>query len=170
MNIILFGFKGSGKTHFGKRLALELKRPFIDTDDLIIELSNNRLSIREIHQLLGENRFRSLESEAIHILTPTLNSVIAIGGGALLNPNNVEYLQKIGQMVYLQAGFDSVQKRILEEGIPSFIEDDDPISSLRKIYHQRLPIYESIQAHCIDTDQLDEAGVIAALHFYGGDA
>jgi shikimate kinase len=160
MNIILFGFKGSGKTHFGRLLARELKKAFIDTDDLIIELSNSRHSIREIHQILGEKQFRFLENAAIHTLTPDLDAVIALGGGAILNPDHVETLQKIGRLVYLQASFDRVQKRIFEQGLPSFAEAKD---SLRKVYDERLLIYESIAAHRIETDQLDDASILAAL-------
>ncbi len=167
MNAILFGFKGSGKTHFGKLLALELKRPFIDTDDLMVDMYANQsgqtFSIRDIHQTLGESKFRELESAAIHTLGSITNAVIALGGGTVLNPDHVEYLQKIGQMIYLQASFDTIQKRIFERGAPSFVEAYDPVASLRQIYRDRLPIYEGIAARRIDTDLLDEAGVIAAL-------
>ena len=167
MNLILFGFKGSGKTHFGKLLAFTLHRPFIDTDDLIIELyaeqSGQQLSVREIHQVLSEKPFRTLESAAIHSLTSFTDSVIALGGGTLLNPNHVDFLRKMGQMVYLEAGFDTIQKRIFDQGIPSFVDADDPISSLRKIYQERKSIYESIGARRINTDLVDEDGVIAVL-------
>jgi len=167
MNVILFGFKGSGKTYFGKLLALEIRRPFIDTDELMIELyvkdSNQRLSIREIHKILGESRFRELENAAIHTLESITNAVIALGGGAVLNSDHVEYLQKIGQMVYLQASFDTIQKRILNRGVPSYVDAENPLDSLQKIYHDRKPIYQAIAARRIDTDLLDQAGVIAAL-------
>jgi shikimate kinase len=167
MNIILFGFKGSGKTHFGQLLAIALKRPFIDTDNLMVELyaqeSGQRLSIRAIHQLLGEKSFRALESQAITTLSEIANSVIALGGGALMNPKNVAFLQTIGQLVYLEASFETVQKRIFDRGKPSFIEADDSIESLRKIYHDRKSVYESIAASRIDTDLFDQAGVLAAL-------
>jgi shikimate kinase len=167
MNIILFGFKGSGKTHFGKRLSFALHRPFIDTDNLIIERyleqSGQQLSVREIHQVLGEKTFRALESAAIHSLTSITDSVIALGGGTVLNSDHVDFLRKIGQMVYLEAGFDTIQKRIFDQGIPAFVNADDPVGSLRKIYQERKSIYESIGARRINTDLLDEDGVIAVL-------
>ena len=167
MNIILFGFKGSGKTHFGKLCAIALNRPFIDTDDLMVELyaqqSGQRLPIRKIYQVLGEKAFRALETKAITALTGISDSVIALGGGVPLNPDHVAFLQTIGQMVYLEASFEIVQKRILESGKPAFIEAEDTVLSLKKMYHDRKPIYESIAARRIQTDLLDEAGVLAAL-------
>lgn len=167
MNIILFGFKGCGKTHFGERLAAQLHKPFIDTDHLIIELYAQRTgdhrSIREIHQTLGDLSFRSLESDAIHLLENISDSVIALGGGVALNPDHIDFLQTIGQLIYLEASFDTIQKRVFSQGIPSFVDPKNPIESLRTIYHDRKPIYESIPARRINTDQLDEAGVLAAI-------
>ena len=153
MNIILFGFKGSGKTHLGKLLSIAMNRPFIDTDDLIVKLNNGR-SVREIYQTLGEENFRILEKEIIRQLQPQ-NAVIALGGGAVLDPETATYLQTIGQMVYLKASFKTIQKRLLS--LPSFV---DSIESLHQIYQQRLPIYESIPALCIDVDLLGEADIL----------
>jgi shikimate kinase len=166
MNVILFGFKGCGKTHFGRLLASRINKPFIDTDDLIMDLyaeTGHRLPVREIYQILGEKKFRLLETDAIHRLADMTESVIALGGGAALNSEHVAFLQKLGQMVYLEASFETIQKRILKQGVPPFVEANNPIESLRKIYHERKPVYESIFACRINTDLFDEEGVIAAL-------
>ena len=166
MNLILFGFKSSGKTHFGKILSSVLKRPFIDTDDLICQLYekqyDRKIQIRNVYQVLGETSFRVLETEAIHQIQET-SSIIAVGGGSILNPCNILYLQKIGQLVYLKAGFDMVQKRILERQTPSFIDPINPFLSLHKIYQERTLIYEAIQAKSIDTNLLSEEEVIKCL-------
>jgi len=167
MNIILFGFKGSGKTHLGKLLSIALKRPFMDTDDLMIKLYEEKhgkqLSIREIHQLLGEADFRVLEKTAIHNLQPSSPCVIALGGGAALDLDNINYLQKVGQLVYLKVSFNTIQKRILNGLIPSFVDSKNPIESLHQIYQQRIPVYESIAARCIDADFLNEADCIKTI-------
>src|SRR5690348_12190587 len=97
MNLLLFGFKASGKTHFGKLLAHEMHRPFIDTDDLIVALykkkTDKQRNIRQIYQELGEMPFRALEKEALQHLKDVTRSIIALGGGAVLDPKNVEFLQ-----------------------------------------------------------------------------
>jgi shikimate kinase len=167
MNLILFGFKAAGKTHFGKLLSKELKRPFIDTDDLITQLYakqfKNELPIRQIHQTLSDTGFRILEKAAIFKLKPNAQAIIALGGGAILDPENLDYLKKIGQLVYLKVGFDSLKKRILNYDLPAFIDAENPEESLRKIYEQRLPIYESIPAICIQVDHLSEEECLAKL-------
>lgn len=168
MNVILFGFKGVGKTYLGKLLSKKLKRPFIDTDDCIVEMygkprSDKSLSIRDIYQVLGEEGFRLLEKNVIHMLQSDFNAIVAVGGGAVLDPKNRVYLKEIGHLIYLKASFDTLQKRILENGSPSFVDAQNPLKSLHAIYEKRLPIYEAIPAKCLDVDLLDEAECIAAL-------
>ena len=69
MNVILIGFKASGKTTLGKALARLLNRPFIDTDRLLEqryqEKTGTRQSFRQIFSLLGDEGFRALESEVL---------------------------------------------------------------------------------------------------------
>lgn len=167
MNIILFGFKGSGKTHFGKILATQLKKTFIDTDVFIenqyYQRTGKKSLIRDIYNDLGESGFRSLEKKAILELLTISNAVIALGGGTALNLDLMEKLQKIGQLIYLETKFETIEKRVFKHGTPSFVNPHDPAESLRQIYRERKPIYESIPAEKINTDLLDEAGVIAAI-------
>lgn len=167
MNLILFGFKGSGKTHFGQLIAKQMHRPFIDTDDLILELyakeTGHVRKIREIAIKLGESGFRALEKRAIELLKEVKNAVIALGGGAVLDPENVEVLQKIGALVYLLTGPEKLKERIFKEELPSFLDPKKPEDSFWEMIQEREPIYRSIPARRVDTDALDEAGVLAAL-------
>ncbi|MBU6383006.1 MAG: hypothetical protein KGQ49_00985 [Verrucomicrobia bacterium] len=167
MNLLLFGFKASGKTHFGKRLAHAMHRPFIDTDDLIIELYRKEMGktarCRDIHKKLGEEGFRALERRALRELQHVQNSIIALGGGAILDPNNVEFLQTVGALVFLKASPETLKMRVLKDEIPSFLDPKDPEGSFYRMIREREPIYRSIKARAIDTDALDEAGVLAAL-------
>ncbi len=167
MNLILFGFKGSGKTHFGKLLALKMHRPFIDTDDLITELytkeTGHRRKIKEIYAKLGPEGFRAFEKKAIQFLKNVGDSIIALGGGTILDPENVEFLQKIGALVFLKAASEKLKKRIFKEELPLFWDKKNPEESFWEMIQEREPIYRSIPARCVDTDALDEAGVIAAL-------
>ncbi len=167
MNLILFGFKGAGKTHFGKRLALEMHRPFIDLDDLIVELyqkeTDTRKTLRAIYIAVGEEPFRALEKRALVLLKKVENAVIAVGGGSMLDPENVEMLQKIGALIFLQASAETLKKRIFQEELPAFFDKKDPEGSFLRMLHEREPIYRSIRARCVDTDALDEAGILAAL-------
>lgn len=167
MNLILFGFKSSGKTHFGKLLSHKMHRPFIDTDDLIIELykkeTDKQRNCPQIHKELGEAAFRAIETRALHNLKNVKNAIIALGGGAVLDPENVLLLQSIGELVYLKASAEKLKERIFRSEIPSFLDPKDPHGSFHQMIQEREPIYRSIPARCVDTDAFDEAGVIAAL-------
>ena len=166
MNLILFGYKASGKTHFGKLLSIQMHRPFIDTDDLILELYKKEHgkagTIRQIYKELGQG-FRDVEKRAIRLLENVTDSIIALGGGAFLDSENVEFLQRVGALVFLKASPEKLKARIFKDEIPSFFDPEDPEGSFYQMIHERDPIYRSIPARLVDTDVLDEAGVIAAL-------
>lgn len=157
MNAILFGFKGCGKTYLGKLLAKKLNRQFIDTDDVIVRLhaekSGQYLTPRAIYQSLGSVSFRSLEKQALYSLEGVHNAVIALGGGAVLNPENVETLQKIGTLIYLEASLETINSR-------NITHVEGPID---KLYYERLPIYRSISAPCIHVDIIDESTVLKVI-------
>jgi shikimate kinase len=167
MNLILFGFTGCGKTHLAKALSSAIKCPFIDTDERIIAMyqrqSGMTFSIRDIHEKLGEIAFREWEKKAIFALEKSAQSIIALGGGAVLDLSNVQHLSSIGRLVYLKSDFDRIKEKIAQRGIPSFADPVDPIASLSEIYKKRVPIYESIPSRWIDIDTQDDTEVVAAL-------
>jgi len=151
-NLILFGFKGVGKTYFGKLVADALKLPFIDTDDLIEK--GFELSVKEIYEKVGEEEFRKIETKVILELIDS-SSIIALGGGAPLSSQNIEHLQKIGQFAYLFADFPRVEKRVQSA---SFLT-----KSLYQTYLDRMKIYEKIPAKKIDLTLLDDERIVEEL-------
>lgn len=164
MNLILFGFKGCGKTHFGKRLAQRMNRPFVDLNDVISELyadeTSERIKAADILKKIKIDAFRELEKRAIEMLDSHQNSIIALNDGAVLDPANGEKLKKIGELVYLEASPQTLRKRQFRDEICDFLKDENAFETL---IQTRLPIYESIRSRRIDIDLLDEAAVIAAL-------
>lgn len=170
MNIILFGFKGCGKSFFGKKLSQELALPFYDLDLLILDLYTEKtgkiLSLKHIYREEGEKAFRALEQEALFRLTNVRRSVIALGGGAILDPKNVSFLYDLGELVYLKASPALLRKRLLsQEELPAFLDESDPEGSLELLLQIRLPLYEKIRAHLLDTDRLDEKEIVSRLRF-----
>ena len=93
-NLILLGYKSSGKTYFGKLLAQELGSVFIDTDQLIEDLY--QASCRQICLKIGEEAFRHLERSVVSSLKPQADSIIAVGGGTVLHPESCEILDTLG--------------------------------------------------------------------------
>lgn len=131
-NIVLIGMPSSGKSTIGALLAKSLNKNFVDTDTLIEE--EQKLTIREIFDKFGEEKFRVLEAEAVERVSALQNTVIATGGGAVLRKENVENLSKNGKIFFLDRPLDRL-----------ITTDSRPLSSDResliKRYNERYDIY-----------------------------
>ena len=110
MNIILIGFRGTGKTTIGKLLAKQLGKEFIDAD-VYLEKKEG-MSIKDVFKKGGETLFRDIESKVITELSLLDNKVIATGGGAVLREENVKNLKRHGIIILLDADANTLHKRI----------------------------------------------------------
>lgn len=151
MNITLFGIKGCGKSTIGLKLAKKMKRAFFDTDRLVEDLfqitRRKKLSVREIYLEVGPASFRALEYEAIQSLQDVQNSVIAVGGGAMLRMENIEHLQKMGHLVYLMVNKEILKKRIFSAPhLPAYFDPNDPETSFERMYEETESFYQKIPA------------------------
>lgn len=166
-NLILFGYKSSGKTYFGKLLARELGKIFIDTDLLIEEMYvkkfHETLNCRQISIKIGEEGFRSLEKEIIKSLEQVTKTIISVGGGAVLNPENCLRLEKSGKLVFLEADKETIKQRIFSTGIPSFLDPRDPEQSFERMYEERKPIYSKISTYKVNVQGKTDQQVIDEL-------
>lgn len=98
-NIVLIGMPASGKTTVGKIISERLKRPLLDTDELIV--NKYKTPIPEIFAAHGEDAFRNFESDAIAQASVVSASVIATGGGAILREENVSALSENGKIYFI---------------------------------------------------------------------
>ena len=105
-NIVLIGMPGCGKTTIGKILADELNKDFTDTDDEIIKRIN--MPIADYFAKHGEESFRRVESEVIKEISACQSSVIATGGGAVLNPDNIRLLKENGTVWFMVRPLDKL--------------------------------------------------------------
>lgn len=167
MNLILFGFPMSGKTHFGKKLSLNLHLPFIDTDHLIEEAYRKQyhqaLSCRQIAEQKGGTFFRSLEKKVVHALTHVKESIISIGGGALLDPENLIQLSFLGTLVYLIPDKEVIKQRILSSELPYYLDPEDPEESFEDMYVERSKLFKSVKAKHVDLKEKLESQVLEEL-------
>ena len=153
-NIALIGFMGSGKTAVGQLLAKKLDRKFIELD-LLIEQKAGK-SIPEIFQQDGEIAFRELEIEVAKEVSKEQYSVIACGGGVVLNKINIDRLKKSSKIVYLTASPRVILKRVSsEEGQRPLLEVDNPTLTIRELLGFRKPFYERAADIIINTSKLD---------------
>lgn len=150
MNIVLIGFMGSGKTAVGRELASVLKREFLDTDDLIEQ--ETALSINEIFLRYGEKEFRKLEKSIVHRASGRADVVIATGGGAVLDPQNVSALKKNGILVYLSLSPEEVVQRLNNDDSRPLLNKEDKENAVVSLLEKRIPIYESVADLVFDTE------------------
>ncbi len=119
-NIYLIGFMGAGKSTVGRALAARLKRPFVDTDE-VIERQTGR-TIAEIFATDGERAFRLMERRLLGELARTNGQVVAVGGGAVMADGNWERLQQSGITVYLHCPVALLARRLAEDGVRPLLQ------------------------------------------------
>lgn len=149
-NIVLIGMPSSGKTTIGKALAARMGKRFADTDELIVGTTGK--SIPEIFEKEGEKVFREIEKKVICDIAVNDGTVIATGGGVILDEKNVLALKRNGVIVYLDRKIDNL---IATDSRPLSSNDDD----LKKLYAKRKPLYEKYAEITID-DNDDVATVV----------
>lgn len=145
-NIILIGFKSCGKTTLGKKISEKKGLHFIDTDELVSK------NCRQLY-LQGPEAFRDIEKEVIKALVGFENCVIATGGGAILDPENVAILKKLGKIFYLRVPKEELRRRLLVEPLPAFLDPGHPEESFEKMYQDRKDLYEQVADEIIDDQE-----------------
>ncbi len=110
MHIFLYGPPGTGKSTVGRKLAHNLKLPFIDLDRVIE--TNAGKSIPQIMEKQGELAFRDLESAALKKLLHEKESIVALGGGALLRDENRNFVESNGKVLLLMAELSTLLERL----------------------------------------------------------
>ena len=110
MHIFLYGPPGCGKSTLGQILARRLERPLVDLDQMIE--ANARQTVRDIFAAEGEAGFRLREQKALReAAADATPCVISLGGGALLNPDNRAVAEAAGQVVFLDADAQTLERR-----------------------------------------------------------
>lgn len=151
LNIFIIGYRGTGKTTLGKALAEALDRPFVDTDDLIVEREGK--SIPEIFSAVGEGGFRQIEKAVIQSIRRT-DAIIACGGGAVLDPENVAALKQNGYCIWLNASASTIAERIQADSNRPALTDLPPIEEIEHLLEVRTPIYQDTADLTFSTDIL----------------
>jgi shikimate kinase len=154
--LYLVGFMAAGKTTVGSFLADELGWCFVDIDS-DIEAPEGK-TIAEIFQRHGQDHFRELESRMIRSRVKLIEAgdpcVMALGGGAFVQPKNWELIQNNGVTVWLDCQLETVRKRLGEDTTRPLAQDHE---ALAKLFEDRRPLYARADFRVdVDTDDVNE--------------
>ncbi len=170
-NLVLTGFMGTGKSHVGRLAADRLARSFHDSDTEIIRRAGK--SIPSIFAEDGEPEFRRLERAVVAELAARAGRVIAVGGGAILDPDNVAALSATGVLICLTASADTLWDRLRHDANRPLLAAPDPRRRLEELLAERKPAYDAVPLHVATDGRAPEDVTDQVLSLYreqgGGD-
>jgi shikimate kinase len=138
-NLALVGFMGTGKSSVGRMAAEQLQFTFIDTDELIE--SETGKSVAEIFTQQGEAAFRKYERDVVQALGARRQTVIATGGGLVIDPANMASLKSHALVVCLWASPETIWERVQAQTHRPLLQTPDPQARIRELLEQRGPAY-----------------------------
>jgi shikimate kinase len=157
--VVIVGPPGAGKTTVGAALAERLGVGFRDTD-VDVERAAGK-PIADIFVDDGEERFREMERAAVAAALRDHDGVLAVGGGAVLDPATRADLAG-RRVVFLDVGLPDAAKRVgLARDRPLLL--GNPRSQLHRLMEERRPLYEEVAAHVVATDGRAPEDVVAEL-------
>ena len=165
MNIVLTGYRCSGKTTVGKILAGDLGRRFVDTDKVIEE--EIRFSIESCISVNGWEKFREIERRVVAEIALEDNLIIATGGGVVTVPENMTNLKKNGSVVWLHADPETLRDRMYKDihnvaARPS-LSGKGSLIEIEKILKERSEFYAGSSDHRLNTDDISPVEAAEAI-------
>ncbi len=155
---------GSGKSTIGPLVAEEIGYDFVDLDDEVAARTGR--SISELFEEQGEDGFREWEARLLDEISGRTRVVIALGGGALVQPDCFVRAFTAGEIVYLSVSVDELVARLKGmEGRPLLESARDLDSRIREMIERRRPIYEKAH-HIVESSGLaprEAAELVVAL-------
>lgn len=165
MNIVLIGFRCTGKSAVGRLLAERLGMEFVDSDDLVAEAAG--MSIQEIFVAEGEPAFRRREAEAIAGALRGGRRVVATGGGAVLRAHTVSRMRREGIVVLLEGSVESIARRMRAD--PKTATQRPRLAGgtieeeVAEVLRWRGPLYRRAADVTVSTDQRSVEEVVEAV-------
>jgi len=165
MNLVLIGYRCSGKTEVGKNLARELSTDFLDTDAVIEQRAG--CTIEHIIAGNGWEAFRAMERELIKELSEKDHLIIATGGGAVMDEVNVSRLKRNGWLIWLKGSEEALKKRMTADhqsvSMRPSLTGMDTLEEIRHVLAQRIPYYRKAGNCEIDTTHLSVKEVVRSI-------
>lgn len=160
-SVVLVGLMGAGKTSVGKRLARALGARFADADEEIVAAAG--MSIPDIFATYGEPVFRDLERRVVARLLDGPPMVLALGGGAFIDPATRAKVKAKARSFWLKADLDTlVQRTSRKRGTRPLLMQDEPRAVLARLMEARYPIYAEAD-HVVESDERPQDDIVERI-------
>lgn len=158
MNIVLIGYRGTGKSSVAKILGTRLKKEVVSTDAWLVKEVG--MKIPDIVQLYGWDKFRIYESEVIQAVAAMDGMIMDAGGGVILRDRNIKAFKKNGKVFWLTAKVQSIVERIgSDDQRPSLTGQKSFVDEVEEVLAKRIPLYRAAADFEISTDDKTEDNV-----------
>jgi shikimate kinase len=151
-SIVLIGMMGAGKSSVGRCLQRRSGLTRLDTDEMLA--AEFGMSIAQIFEKHGEEKFRDAETEVLRKLAPNRPAIIVTGGGIVLRRQNVDLLKSVGTIVWLAADEDILFERAARRDHRPLLQNENPRAIFSKLFRERESLYAAAADVRIDTSRL----------------
>lgn len=162
MNVVLIGYRGTGKSAVAAALGRELGLEVVSLDAEIVRAAGQ--PIPAIVEQRGWPGFRDLEQQVVRDAAARDGLVIDCGGGVVEREANFDVLRAAGPVVWLKASVQTIAQRIGgDDQRPSLTGTQSFVQEIGEVLQRREPLYQRLAHHAIDTDQRSVEQVVAEL-------
>ena len=151
MNIALTGCRGAGKTTIARHLAEILEWPYAEIDRIVEDIF--RMKIPQIVEQYGWNVFRHYEKEVIMKFSGLDRFILDLGGGAVLDRENVQHINRNALIFFLNCSPDQLIKRLKNSFYRPPLTVLQPEEEIRTVLKERLPLYVKCADFIINTEK-----------------
>ena len=154
--VFLIGYMGCGKTTLGEVLARQRGLRYIDLDEYVEQRCG--MTVMEIFDKMGQDRFRELETEALQEVAAMTDVIVGCGGGTPCHSGNMDLMNEAGITVWLTTSPERITARLLLPEQKSkrpkiaHIPDDEVLPLVKRELEARAPYYNKAQLQFDSTD------------------
>lgn len=162
MNLIMIGYRGTGKSTIGKMLAVQLNLEYVSLDEEVVKMAG--MSIPEIVEKQSWEYFRDLEEKLVKACTSRDGQLLDTGGGVITRSSNIDRLRKSGTVCLLTATVEDIVDRIgSDQGRPSLTGSKSFTDEVAEVLAEREPLYRKAAHFTVDTSESTPAELVRQI-------
>lgn len=154
-HVFLIGMPGSGKSSLGRRVAANLRMPYIDTDIRIADIVG--LSTPDMFEQYGEDAFRTAEANLLIQITRMPPMIVSTGGGMIMQPHNRALMRNHGVIILIDRPLEEIMSDIKLDRRPTLARKG--LGGVEDLYWDRISTYRSVADRILDNSHGFHAGI-----------